>query len=177
VIVNEKSATIQELWDGESLKCTFIRTVGEKLMGMWDEVVRLATTTICFSDEEDSLIWQFSSNGIYSSQSLYKTINNRGVLPIYVSAVWSLKVPLRIHFFLWLLSKNKNLTRDNLQKRREVRDKTCLLCTELETCNHLFFECAVAVRMWSQISQIVGVEIGSNFEDIGTKWLSNKKLC
>jgi hypothetical protein len=63
VIVNEKSATIQELWDGESLKCTFRRTVGEKLMGMWDEVVQLATT-ICFSDEEDSLIWQFSPNGI-----------------------------------------------------------------------------------------------------------------
>jgi hypothetical protein len=89
----------------------------------------------------------FSINGIYSSQSLYKIINNRGVLPIFVSAVWSLKVPPRIHFFLWLLSKNKNLTRDNLQKRREVRDKTCLFCAELETCNHLFFECVVAVRL------------------------------
>jgi hypothetical protein len=111
VIVNEKSATIQELWDGESLKCTFRRTVGERLMNMWDEVVQLATT-ICFSNEEDNLIWHFSSNEIYSSQSLYKIINNRGVLPIFVSAVWSLKLPPRIHFFLWLLSKNKNLTRD-----------------------------------------------------------------
>jgi putative lipoic acid-binding regulatory protein len=99
VIVNEKSATIQELWDGESLKCTFRRTVGQRLMNMWDEVVQLATT-ICFSNEEDNLIWQFSSNGIYSSQSLYWIINNRGILPIFVSAVWSLKVPPRIHFFL-----------------------------------------------------------------------------
>jgi hypothetical protein len=81
VIVNKKSATIRELWDGESLKCTFRRTVGEKLMNMWDEVVQLATT-ICFSNEEDNLIWQFSSNGIYSSQSLYRIINNRGILPI-----------------------------------------------------------------------------------------------
>jgi hypothetical protein len=85
--------------------------VGERLMNMWDEVVQLATT-ICFSNEEDNLIWHFSSNEIYSSQSLYKIINNRGVLPIFVSAVWSLKLPPRIHFFLWLLSKNKNLTRD-----------------------------------------------------------------
>jgi hypothetical protein len=137
VIVNEKSATIQELWDGESLKCTFRRTVGERLMNMWDEVVQLATT-ICFSNEEDNLIWHFSSNGIYSSQSLYKIINNR-VLPIFMSVVWSLKVPPRIHL---VAVKKTRTSRDNLQKRREVRDKTCLFCAELGTCNHLFFECA-----------------------------------
>ncbi|GJN07851.1 hypothetical protein PR202_ga25719 [Eleusine coracana subsp. coracana] len=28
-------------------------------------------------DEEDELVWQFSSNGIYSSQSLYKVVNYR----------------------------------------------------------------------------------------------------
>jgi hypothetical protein len=91
VIVNEKTTTIQEPWEGEFLKCTFRGTVGERLMGMWEEVVQLATT-ICFTNEEDSLIWQFSSNGIYSSQSLYKVINNRGVLLICVSCV-ELKSP------------------------------------------------------------------------------------
>jgi hypothetical protein len=83
---------------------------------MWLEVMQIAST-INFSGEEDSMIWQFSSNGVYSSQSLYKIINNRGVLPVFVPAVWSLKIPPRVHFFLWLLSKNKNLARDNLQKK------------------------------------------------------------
>jgi hypothetical protein len=27
------------------------------------------------------------------------------VLPVHVSAVWSLKIPPRVHFFLWLLAK------------------------------------------------------------------------
>jgi hypothetical protein len=33
---------------------------------MWLEVLQLASS-IDFSEEEDSLIWHFSSNGIYSS--------------------------------------------------------------------------------------------------------------
>jgi hypothetical protein len=174
VIVNEKTCTIEELWDGVNLKCTLRRTVDDRLERMWLEVMQIASTII-FSDEEDSMIWQFSSNGVYSSQSLYKIINNRGVLPVFVPAVWSLKIPPRVHFFLWLLSKNKNLTRDNLQKRMEVPNKTCLFCEELETSNHLFFLCVVAVKMWRLVSQCVGIEVGTSFVNIGTLWLSNKR--
>jgi hypothetical protein len=119
VIVNEKTGTVRDLWDGVNLRCTFRRTVGDRLEQLWLEVLQLAST-IEFFEEEDSLIWQFSSNGSYSSQSLYKIINHRGILPVYVSAIWDLKIPPCVHFFLWLLAENKNLTRDNLGKRREV---------------------------------------------------------
>jgi hypothetical protein len=72
---------------------------------MWDELVSLVST-IDTPDDEDALIWQFQSNGIYSFQSLYSVINFRGVTPVYVHAVWKLRIPPRVHFFLWLLSKN-----------------------------------------------------------------------
>jgi len=108
-------------------------------MNLWLEVVQLAST-ISISDDEDSLIWQFTRDGLYSSQSLYRVINFRGIMPVHVPAVWGLKVPPRVQFFLWLLSKNKVLTRDNLSIRRHVEDKSCLFCCEPETVNHLFFE-------------------------------------
>jgi hypothetical protein len=41
------------------------------------EVVQLAST-ISFSGEENWMIWSLTSNGVYSSQSLYKVINFRG---------------------------------------------------------------------------------------------------
>jgi hypothetical protein len=53
---------------------------------MWDELVNLVTT-IDMSDDEDALIWQFQSNRVYSSQSLYSVINFRGVIPVYVHVV------------------------------------------------------------------------------------------
>ena len=81
----------------------------------WLEVVQLAET-IRFEEEEDALIWQFNSSGIYSSQSLYKIVNFRGVKQVHVSSLWSLKIFPRVHFFLWLLVNNKILTRDNQLK-------------------------------------------------------------
>lgn len=73
VLVNEKSQTIFDLWDGTNLKCTFRRGVDSWLMNLWLEVVQLAST-IVFTDDEDSLIWLFNSNGVCSSQPLYNKI-------------------------------------------------------------------------------------------------------
>lgn len=114
-IVNEKNAVVADIWDGEILKCTFRRTVDDELENIWEEVVQLPST-ITFTDEEGSLIWKFNSRGTYSVQSLYKVVNFRGIKPVLVLAVWSLKIPPRVQCFIWLLSKNKILTRDNLGK-------------------------------------------------------------
>jgi predicted GNAT superfamily acetyltransferase len=83
-------------------------------------------------------------------------------------------IPPRVHFFLWLLSKNKLLTRDNLEKRRR-EDKTCLFCDEQETVQHLYYECVVAKRVWECISGVFGFAIGSDFESMTKCWLCNKK--
>jgi hypothetical protein len=125
--VNEKNEIMASFWDGVDLKCTFSRMGDENMMALWDEVCQIASI-ITFSEEEDSLVWQFSSKGTYSVQSLYKIINCRGIKPVLVPFVWYIKIPPRVQYFLWLLSKNKLLTRDNLSKRRKVEDPTCLFC-------------------------------------------------
>ncbi|TVT99236.1 hypothetical protein EJB05_55412, partial [Eragrostis curvula] len=76
VIVNERSKTIAEIWDGINLKCTFRRCVDSNLMRRWEEVLQIAST-IVLTDEEDKPIWQYTPNGIYSSQSMYGIINFR----------------------------------------------------------------------------------------------------
>jgi hypothetical protein len=48
--------------------------------------------------------------------------------------------------------------------------------TENESVHHLFFGCVVAQRAWRVISQIMGVETGSNFESVDKMWLCNKKF-
>ena len=173
--VNEKTSTIADLWDGNELKCTFRRTVGPALSRMWLEVVQIAST-IEFSDNEDSLIWQFTSDRVYTSQSLYKIVSFRGVIPTFVPNIWELRIPTKVHFFLQLLSKNKVLTRDNLAKRQKVDTESCLFCNEHETAQHLFFDCVVAQLLWVEISQAINLNIKS-FIDVGAKWLSNKKFA
>jgi hypothetical protein len=67
-------------------------------MFMWEELVNLVST-VSMSENEDAMIWQFQSSGIYSSQSLYNVINFRGVIPVFIPSVWKLTVPPRVHFF------------------------------------------------------------------------------
>jgi hypothetical protein len=40
----------------------------------------------------------------------------------------------------------------------------------------MFFECVVTRHMWGVISELLNLDIGSDFESIGGKWLSNKRF-
>jgi hypothetical protein len=107
-LVNEKICTIVDVWDGNELKCTFRRCFDRRLLILWEEVSQLAST-VYLSDEEDSLVWQFTSKGTYTSQSLYKVINFRGVKPMFVPAVWKLNTPLGCIFSFGCCPKAKCL--------------------------------------------------------------------
>jgi hypothetical protein len=56
-----------------------------------------------------------------------------------IAAIWSLKIPPRVHVFLWLVIKHRALTRDNLAKRRKVEDENCLLLSRKEIHTACFF--------------------------------------
>jgi hypothetical protein len=104
-------------------------------------------------DEEDAIIWQFNSSGI----------RDRGVRQIYTPVMWKITTPSRLHIFLWLQAK-----------RRALDDMTCLFCTEKESVKHLFFDCCVAQVLWENISEIIGVAVGTDFESVAKWWLIKK---
>jgi hypothetical protein len=84
--------------------------------------------------------------------------------------------PPRIIFFLWLLSNNKLLTRDNLEKRRKLDNVMCLFCNEKESVHHLFFDCVVARQAWLMVSEMAGFSLGGDYESIAKLWLCTKKF-
>jgi hypothetical protein len=45
---------------------------------------------------------------------------------------------------------------------------------ELESVTHLFFDCCVAKLVWSTISDLLGLNLGENFESVVRFWLTNK---
>jgi hypothetical protein len=53
---------------------------------MWLEVCSIAKS-IVLSEEEDELIWQHHSSGVYSSHSLYSIVNFREVTLVYIPVV------------------------------------------------------------------------------------------
>jgi hypothetical protein len=55
-LVNEQNKSVEELWDGQNLKCTFPRCVDIRLYNLWEEVVSLASS-INFSSADDGMVW------------------------------------------------------------------------------------------------------------------------
>jgi hypothetical protein len=118
-IINEQGCSVCDAWDGSQLRFSFRRTVDDRLMQLWYELVQIAND-IQFTNESDAIIWQFNSSGRYSVQSLYAVVNDRGMRQVFTPVMWKIGVPPRLHIFLWLLANDKILTRNNLAKRRHV---------------------------------------------------------
>ena len=127
-----------------------------------------------FSQQKDSFIWKYESNGIYSSKSLYAIVNFRGVQPIYLPVVWSVKIPPRVQGFLWLFSQNKIMTCDNLRKRGIAKPLECVLCKEIESVHHLFFDCLVARLIWAEVNYVFSISV-TGYESVAKFWLCAKK--
>jgi hypothetical protein len=113
-------------------------------MLQWLKIQQIAQT-INLSSIQHSLIWKWEANGLYSVKSMYVVVNFGGIKPVDIHCVCKIKVPQKFTFFLWLLFHNKLLTKDNLVKRQSVDDLTCVFCNEVESCQHLFFDC---VTVW-----------------------------
>ena len=144
-------------------------------MHQWFEILQIAQS-LHLGDEDDCLLWKLDSKNIYSVKSLYAIVNFRGIIPIDITSVWDIKIPPKIHFFLWLVTHNKLLTRDNLAKRQNLNDLTCLFCTEEESINHLFFDCVVAREIWSSVQFLTGVDISPIYISYIAKLWPDKKF-
>jgi hypothetical protein len=176
VLANEQNISTAEAWDGAQLKISFRRCFDHDLMIKWFEIVQI-TQTLSLNDEQDTLIWKFEANGLFSVKSMYAIINFRGVMPVNVHSVWKIKVPPKIHFFLWLIAHSKLLTRDNLCKRQHVDDLTYLFCNEEETYSHLFCDCVVISAAWSELKRITNLLVDLyHLSDITNLWNHDKKI-
>jgi hypothetical protein len=114
---------------------------------------------------KDSLIWQHDNNRVYTTSSLYNIINFRGVTP-----VWKLQIPPKVQIFLWLMSRNKLVTRDNLKKIDNPDDLVFYIDDETEL--HIFHDCIVARKFSETVSQFFSTPLGHNLESVSRFWLS-----
>jgi hypothetical protein len=127
------------------------------------------------SSEEDRPVWLLEASGVYSVKSYYNMINWGGVSTPVWKNFWKILVPHRYLVFHWLAFHNKILTRDNLDKRCPVSDKTCLFCCEDESVHHLLFECVVAKEVWSDIAQSFEFDYPRCMRELSDLWSANNK--
>lgn len=110
----------------------------------------------------DSTIWSFSNNGMYSSKSGYKLIDTlqgvnsnhlQGLPPIETrlwSRIWKLKTSPKIRHFLWKALSGALAVKERIQARGIMVDSTCNACDLMttESICHVLFHCRTAKETW-----------------------------
>lgn len=110
----------------------------------------------------DHLVWHFIKQEVYSVKSGYFMAKERAFRREVASpssssllgktewkAIWSLKVPAKIRFFIWRCCRGGVATRVNLAKRLGSFDDQCQIClTAPESIEHALFFCPKAIMVW-----------------------------
>jgi len=121
-------------------------------------------------EEEDRWVWKDGEFPKYTVTSAYNCLRRfveEENISVY-NKFWRSKASLLALVYAWRVSKNKIATRVNLEKRG-ITVESLLFCfcgVEEESCHHLFFECRIVWKIWSQCFAWLEVSFVSHNEPI-----------
>jgi hypothetical protein len=108
--------------------------------------------------EEDSIVWNLTPNGEYSTTSAYNAQFFGSTLTNMNKMVWKAWATPKAKFFAWLAIQNRLWTADRLEKRGWDNCGLCPLCKQTqETAAHLFSHCRFTKRVWNLIKNWLGL--------------------
>jgi hypothetical protein len=100
-------------------------------------------------DSMDKPIWTASKKGYHVSSDTWEVLRVKREQAEGWKLVWfPLAIPKQASI-LWLVMKERLITRDRLLSWGYKGDVKCLFCrNQLESCAHLFFECSFSYIIW-----------------------------
>ncbi|GKC63932.1 RNA-directed DNA polymerase, eukaryota, reverse transcriptase zinc-binding domain protein [Tanacetum coccineum] len=155
---------------GVDLLAMCVRKVGNgKTCRFWEDIWVVMTQGIVLSDKSDTWDWSLNVSSGFSVASVRTLVDSHILDASPVATRWNRSIPIKINVFLWRLSLNKLATRVNLDRKGIDVDSTlCPLCMEdVETVNHIFFSCNMAMVLWGLFASWweLDIPVCANVED------------
>jgi mannosylglycoprotein endo-beta-mannosidase len=118
---------------------------------LYGESLEMWNSNIVLSQGPDRLSWILTKSEVFSVKSRYTYLVARRVMFPY-KMIWRMRIPLKIKAFIWLIVRDRILTKHNLVKKGwkggggvlAHRSILCEFCGCNESINHLFSECPLA---------------------------------
>ncbi|XP_059436512.1 uncharacterized protein LOC132169499 [Corylus avellana] len=130
-----------------------------------EEVRLIQAIPISCTNQEDTLIWRGTKNGVFSVKSAYhmqKEVlslalagsSSSGVGGTLWKQFWSLPAPSVARNFLWRACNDILPTRENLCRRKILTDPLCPLCgLKVESGFHILWQCPSTMDLLSMGSK------------------------
>ncbi|KAL6607011.1 hypothetical protein ACP70R_042664 [Stipagrostis hirtigluma subsp. patula] len=157
-ICNQQLASVDDLWSLDGWKFSFRRAFGPAKVAEWNIFLNLLGE-VELVEEDDEVIWALNKSGKYSTKSLYNLLTFHGVIDVRRKEPWQAKIPLKIKNFIWLLSHDRIQAAEQLVKKNWKGSVECKVCGEIESCDHIIFNCPVAKYLWSLFSSYLRASI------------------
>lgn len=152
-LCDQKDANVADVKSAK-IHITFRRWLTAELQTCWD-LIQNDVQNFNLHDAEDVIIWKFDKSRKFSVKSLYNVLIRNEADPSH-KKIWKGKVPLNIKIFIWLMTNNALLTKDNLIRSRWSASPVCQFCDQEESVDHLFFTCPIAKVIWVVIAKGIG---------------------
>jgi hypothetical protein len=161
---SDKSASLESLLsrpvEGDSRVWNFSFTQDFNDWEM-DEVLsffNLIHSKIQNNEGPDVMKWTLRQHGRFEAKSFYQALIGKFDIHFPWKAIWRVKAPRRVAFFVWTAVWGKILTCDNLMRRGYSLAGWCCMCRNgWETTVHLLLHCGIASNLWSVVLRSFGV--------------------
>jgi hypothetical protein len=114
----DKDVSVNKVLSSDFDALSFRRRMMGSLQVLFDELVALCAN-YTLTDQEDRVNWCMGNKG-FTVNSLYKK-NSIDQVTVLYRFLWKTKLPQKIKVFIWLVIRNKILTKDNLKKKETGR--------------------------------------------------------
>ncbi|KAF7153144.1 hypothetical protein RHSIM_Rhsim01G0167200 [Rhododendron simsii] len=127
-----------------------------------EEALSISCIPISKTGTEDSMLWDFTTNGKYSVKSGYHKTWNDLILSklekptssinppsAFWKFLWNLSIPPKLKHFWWKVCRNRLATKENLVRRNCANTPMCPRCGKhSESIEHLLCHCKWAKKVW-----------------------------
>ncbi|GJU64196.1 reverse transcriptase zinc-binding domain-containing protein [Tanacetum coccineum] len=118
---------------------------------------------IVLGNQKDELVWRCKKGkeSQFSVKQAYEDLRNQKEEVTWSRLVWfSQNIPKHA-FVLWMAIQNKLTTQDKIKSWGSFDMMMCPLCQQdMDSHQHLFFQCAYAEQFWKFAMSRMGVQIG-----------------
>ncbi|XP_050233365.1 uncharacterized protein LOC126681854 [Mercurialis annua] len=98
---------------------------------------------------EDKIDWKVMNHDKFSVSKTWNVYKEHHSCPPWIKILWGKNSIPRHNFILWLALKRRLRTKDKLKNWGITPYNDCVQCTNgIETIEHCFFECDMAVEVW-----------------------------
>ena len=123
-LCENKNISVAQALNGTQISLR--RWLFDDLRSTW-ETIWLDAVNFWLTSNVDSVLWLIGKSSIFSVKSVYNALTKSSSGTCH-KKIWKGKIPEKIKIFLWLMSNDAILTKDNLNKRKCQGDPNCVLC-------------------------------------------------